>query len=222
MREKHTPYFAVNLTILDLPAYADLPDFFAAHHVEMVCALPHYRQLNIDAQRGDGVFEKSIAGLRKLNAAGYRQPGTGLRPVLVTKPVGAYLPGGQASLEREWKRELGPALRHPLRRAPRDHEHADQPLPRMADRLVQPRGLHGAAGHQLQPRRGARGDVPHNTLSVGWDGTLYDCDFNQMLDLTLKSPAPRHIADFDLAALEARAIVTGRHCFGCTAGAGSS
>ena len=142
-----------NLTVLDLPAHADLPAFFAGHRVEVVCSLPHYRQLNTDAQRGDGVFEKSIAGLRKLNAAGYGQPGTGLRLVLVTNPVGAFLPGGQASLEREWKRELDRWHGVRLRRAPHDHEHADQPLPRMADRLVQPRGLHGAAWSPPTTRR---------------------------------------------------------------------
>ena len=95
-----------NLTVLGLPSQADLADFLAAHRVEVVCSLPHYRRLNTDKQRGDGVFDKSIAGLRKLNALGYGDESSGLRLVLVTNPVGAYLPAGQASLEREWKREL--------------------------------------------------------------------------------------------------------------------
>ncbi len=210
-----------NLTILDLPAYADLPDFFAAHRVEVVCSLPHYRQLNTDAQRGDGVFEKSIAGLRKLNEAGYAQPGSGLRLVLVTNPVGAFLPGGQASLEREWKRELDRLYGI---RFDALHTITNMPISRFLEWLIDSSNLEDYMERLVTAYNpaAAREVMCRNTLSVGWDGTLYDCDFNQMLDLPVKGPAPRHIADFDLAALEARAIVTGRHCFGCTAGAGSS
>ena len=210
-----------NLTILDLPAYADLPAFFAAHRVEVVCSLPHYRQLNTDAQRGDGVFEKSIAGLRKLNAAGYGQPGSGLRLVLVTNPVGAFLPGGQASLEREWKRELDRLYGI---RFDALHTITNMPISRFLEWLIDSSNLEDYMERLVTAYNpaAAREVMCRNTLSVGWDGTLYDCDFNQMLDLPLRGPAPRHIADFDLAALEARAIVTGRHCFGCTAGAGSS
>ncbi|MCY4029311.1 MAG: arsenosugar biosynthesis radical SAM protein ArsS [Acidobacteria bacterium] len=210
-----------NLTILDLPAYADLPEFFAAHRVEVVCSLPHYRQLNTDAQRGDGVFEKSIAGLRKLNKAGYGQPGSGLRLVLVTNPVGAFLPGGQASLEREWKRELDRLYGI---RFDALHTITNMPISRFLEWLIDSSNLEDYMERLVTAYNpaAAREVMCRNTLSVGWDGTLYDCDFNQMLDLPLRGPAPRHIADFDLAALEARAIVTGRHCFGCTAGAGSS
>ena len=210
-----------NLTILDLPAYADLPAFFAAHRVEVVCSLPHYRQLNTDAQRGDGVFEKSIAGLRKLNEAGYAQPGSGLRLVLVTNPVGAFLPGGQASLEREWKRELDRLYGI---RFDALHTITNMPISRFLEWLIDSSNLEDYMERLVTAYNpaAAREVMCRNTLSVGWDGTLYDCDFNQMLDLPLRGPAPRHIADFDLAALEARAIVTGRHCFGCTAGAGSS
>ncbi len=210
-----------NLTILDLPAYTDLPDFFAEHRVEVVCSLPHYRQLNTDAQRGDGVFEKSIAGLRKLNAAGYGQPGSGLRLVLVTNPVGAFLPGGQASLEREWKRELDRLYGV---RFDALHTITNMPISRFLEWLIDSSNLEDYMERLVTAYNpaAARAVMCRNTLSVGWDGTLYDCDFNQMLDLPLRAPAPRHIADFDLAALEARAIVTGRHCFGCTAGAGSS
>ena len=210
-----------NLTILDLPVYTDLPDFFAAHRVEVVCSLPHYRQLNTDAQRGDGVFEKSIAGLRKLNEAGYAQPGSGLCLVLVTNPVGAFLPGGQASLEREWKRELDRL--HGIR-FDALHTITNMPISRFLEWLIDSSNLEDYMERLVTAYNSAaaREVMCRNTLSVGWDGTLYDCDFNQMLDLPVKGPAPRHIADFDLAALEARAIVTGRHCFGCTAGAGSS
>ena len=153
-----------NLTILDLPAYADLPGFFAEHRVEVVCSLPHYRQLNTDAQRGDGVFEKSIAGLRKLNASRLRA--ARLRPARRAgdQPGGRLPPRWAGVAGARVEARARPALRHPVRCAPHDHEHADQPLPRMADRLVEPRGLHGAAGHRLQPRRGARGDVPQHAV----------------------------------------------------------
>lgn len=210
-----------NLTVLELPSQGDLVGFLAAHRVEVVCSLPHYRQLNTDAQRGEGVFERSIAALRRLNAAGYGDGRSGLRLVLVTNPVGAYLPAGQGSLETEWKRELD--RRYGIR-FDALYTITNMPISRFLEWLIDSGNLEDYMTRLVAAYNpaAALGVMCRNTLSVGWDGTLYDCDFNQMLELPVNGRAPRHIADFDLATLEARTIVTDRHCFGCTAGAGSS
>ena len=208
-----------NLTILLTPAYADLPDFFAAHRVELVCSLPHYRARATDAQRGEGVFERSLEALRRLNRAGYGDGRSGLRLVLVTNPAGAFLPASQVSLEAEWKREM-------LRRYGITFDAlyclANMPISRYLAWLLGS----GNFERYMATLRNAFNPVTvaglmcRTTLSVGWDGHLYDCDFNQMLDLPV---APRaHIRDFAAEALTGRPIVVGPHCFGCTAGAGSS
>ena len=209
-----------NLTILLAPRYRDLPGFLAAHEVEVVCSLPHYRKLNTDRQRGDGVFESSIEALKLLNAQGYgRDPKLPL--VLVTNPVGAFLPSGQASLEAEWKREM-----KRLHDVDFDalYTITNMPISRYLEWLQSSGNL--ASYLQLLVdgfnAGAAEGVMCRTTLSVGWRGELYDCDFNQMLDLEVGFDAPRHISEFDAAALATRRIVTGRHCFGCTAGAGSS
>ncbi len=210
-----------NLTVVNLPSQSDLVDFLAAHRVEVVCSLPHYRQLNTDAQRGEGVFEQSIEALQRLNAAGYGDGRSGLRLVLVTNPVGAYLPPMQASLEQEWKRELD--RRYGIR-FDALYTITNMPISRFLEWLIDSGNLETYMRRLVDAYNpaAARGVMCRNTLSVGWDGTLYDCDFNQMLDLPVNGRSPRHIGAFDLAALESRTIVTDRHCFGCTAGAGSS
>ncbi|MEM1416875.1 MAG: arsenosugar biosynthesis radical SAM (seleno)protein ArsS [Myxococcota bacterium] len=209
-----------NLTVMETGRGRDLPEFFAAHDVEVVCSLPHYRALGTDAQRGEGVFEKSLRGLRRLNALGYGTGRPDRRLVLVTNPVGAFLPASQASLEAEWRREL-------------ERRHGvtfdvlftitNMPISRYLEWLEESGNLEAyltkLAG-AFNPLA-ARGVMCRNTLSVGWDGTLYDCDFNQMLEMPVSSGVG-HVRDFDEAALAAREIRTARHCFGCTAGAGSS
>jgi len=209
-----------NLTAILLPNYADIPELLAARRVEVIASLPYYRARETDAQRGEGVFDESLVGLRRLNALGYGR-GTGLVLTLVTNPVGTYLPGNQAALERDWKREL-------KRRYDVDFDHlytiTNMPISRFlafleergrtADYLTQLANAYNPAA--------AAGVMCRNTLSVGWDGALYDCDFNQMLELPVSAGAPRTIFEADLAALAGRAIETGPHCFGCTAGAGSS
>ena len=209
-----------NLTILHTGAGRDLPEFLAEHRVEIVCSLPHYRALNTDKQRGEGVFDKSIEAMRRLNALGYGHGDTGLRLVVVTNPVGAFLPGSQVSLEREWKREL-------------DRLHGVQfdslytitnmPISRYLEWLIQSENLDSYMQRLVDAfnPQAAHGVMCRNTLSVAWDGTLYDCDFNQMLELDLDD-APNHIKDFDIDRLLQRDIRTAAHCFGCTAGAGSS
>jgi radical SAM/Cys-rich protein len=209
-----------NLTVLELASQHDLAAFLADHQVEVVCSLPHYRAPNTDRQRGAGVFEKSIAALKRLNAAGYGNGSSGLRLVLVTNPVGAYLPGSQASLETEWKRELWRL--HQIR-FDALYCIANMPISRFLEWLIESGNLEMYMERLVAAFNPAAiaGLMCRTTLSVGWDGQLYDCDFNQMLDLPI-GRGRAHIRDFQLDALEDRPIVVGRHCFGCTAGAGSS
>ncbi len=208
-----------NLTILETPTHRHLPAFFRDHQVEVVASLPHYRESSTDAQRGEGVFARSIQALRALNEVGYGQVPE-LRLVLVTNPVGAFLPAAQASLEREWKREL--ERLHGVR-FDALYCLTNMPISRYLDWLDHSKNLERyfeALLSAFNPQAAA-GVMCRNTLSVGWDGALYDCDFNQMLELPVHG-APAHIRDFDPIALAQRDVVTGRHCFGCTAGAGSS
>jgi radical SAM/Cys-rich protein len=210
-----------NLTVLTLPSQQDLPEWLASHQVEIVCSLPHYRALNTDRQRGAGVYDKSIAALKRLNAVGYGHGSAEQRLVLVTNPAGAFLPGAQVSTETEWKRELW-----------RQHEIrfdalyclTNMPISRFLEWLIDSGNLESYMARLVAAFNPAAvaGLMCRNMLSVAWDGRLYDCDFNQMLDLPLANSAPGHIRDLDPAALTRRAIAVGPHCFGCTAGAGSS
>ncbi|HVS19408.1 MAG TPA: arsenosugar biosynthesis radical SAM (seleno)protein ArsS [Planctomycetota bacterium] len=210
-----------NLTVLTTAPLAHLPAFLAEHSVEVVASLPHPRKLATDRQRGEGVFEASLEGLRRLNAVGYGDPARGLSLTLVTNPVGAFLPAQQASLEAEWKREL--LARHGIR-FDRLIALTNMPISRFLEWLERSGNLHGYMQTLVDAYNpaAAAGVMCRTTLSVGWDGRLFDCDFNQMLELATADDAPRHIDDFYLARLERRAIRTARHCFGCTAGAGSS
>jgi radical SAM/Cys-rich protein len=210
-----------NLTITRLPNYRWIPAFLAEHRVEVTASLPYYQSRQTDAQRGDGVFEESIAALRELNALGYGRPGSGLLLNLVTNPVGAFLPPEQQAAERDWKREL--ERRHGIA-FDRLFTVTNMPISRFLQHLEE-KGQAGEYLARLAARfnpAAAAGVMCRSTLSVGWDGSLYDCDFNQMLDLPLGDGIPRSILDFDPARLERRAIALGPHCFGCTAGAGSS
>ncbi|MBI4860512.1 MAG: DUF3641 domain-containing protein [Candidatus Riflebacteria bacterium] len=172
-------------------------------------------------QRGEGVYETSIAALKRLNALGYGDGRSGLRLDLVTNPAGAYLPPDQGSLELDWKRELQ-----------RSHGivfdslfcMTNMPIGRFLQWLEASGNLQGYVERLLGAFNpvAARAVMCRSLLSVGWDGRLYDCDFNQMLNMGVGESAPQHLEAFDLAALEAREIVCGPHCFGCTAGGGSS
>jgi len=210
-----------NLTITLLPNYAYLPEFFAEHGVHVIASLPHYRQKGTDTQRGDGVFDESITALQRLNALGYGKPGTGLVLDLVTNPVGTFLPGNQKALEADWKRQMLRTFGVEFNSL---YTITNMPISRFLEFLSET----GQVDEYLERLAAAfnpaaaAGVMCRNTLSVGWDGTLYDCDFNQMLELPVHPGAPRTVFDFDLAALANREIVLGPHCFGCTAGAGSS
>jgi radical SAM/Cys-rich protein len=209
-----------NLTAVLLPNYSDIPALLAEHRVEIVASLPYFQGRETDAQRGDGVFEQSIESLHRLNALGYGR-GTGLVLNLVTNPVGTFLPGDQRALERRWKAEM--RRRYGIE-FDRLYTITNMPVSRFLEFLDE-RGQTEAYMSRLVNAfnpAAAAGVMCRNTLSVGWNGTLYDCDFNQMLELPVDVRAPRTIFEADRLALEAREIVVGPHCFGCTAGAGSS
>ncbi len=210
-----------NLTILTVPSQADLAGFLAARGVEIVASLPYYLEDETDRQRGEGVFAKSIDALRTLNALGYGQEGSGLRLNLVYNPVGAFLPPAQAAIEADFRREL--LRRHGIVFNSL-YTITNMPISRFLEFLLRT-GNYDRYMEKLVSAynpAAAAGVMCRSMLSVGWDGTLYDCDFNQMLELRVDHGAPAHIRDFDPGALARRRIVTGQHCYGCTAGAGSS
>lgn len=206
-----------NLTITLLPNYADLPEFFAAHQVEVVASLPWYAPKQTDAQRGDGVFEASITALQNFNRLGYGRPGTGLVLNLVTNPAGAFLPAGQTALEREWKLQLERRYGITFNAL---YTITNMPVSRFLEFLVDSGNLGGYMDRLLAAFNPAsiEGLMCRSTLSVGWDGQVYDCDFNQMLEM----PRPEALATLIDQSLENREILVGEHCFGCTAGSGSS
>ena len=210
-----------NLTITGLPSYADLPEFLALQQVEVVASLPSYSARQTDSQRGDGVFEASLAALRRFNAIGYGVEGSGLLLSLVTNPVGAFLPAPQRALETDWKREL--ERRHGI---VFNHLYTitNMPISRYLEYLIESDNLASYMDRLVGAFNPATLDglMCRYTLSVGWDGRLYDCDFNQMLELGTVGSVPRTIFDATRDAFDHRPIALGPHCFGCTAGSGSS
>lgn len=222
MRGKHV-IDRCNLTVLLLPGLQDLPEWFADRGVEIVCSLPHYRQRNTDAQRGNGTFEKSIIALHRLNAAGYGKGDPERQLTLMSNPVGAFLSSGQSKLEQEWKAGLQKYQGVTFDRLITLN---NMPISRYLEWLEQSGNLQPYMELLVNAFNPATvsGLMCRNTLSIGWDGRLFDCDFNQMLDLEVALPdgARPHVRDFHPDQLAHRTIVTRRHCFGCTAGAGSS
>lgn len=209
-----------NLTIIRAnKKYHDLPDFFKENKVNVVSSLPYFTARRTDAQRGDGVFDQSIKALEMLNEVGYGQNGTGLQLDLVYNPSGAYLPGDQQGLEQEFKEKLKQRFNIVFNNL---FTITNLPISRFLEYLVNS-GNYEDYMHELVNAfnpAAAAGVMCRNTLSVSWDGYLYDCDFNQMLDL--KVQAKNHISHFDLEELSEREIILNQHCYGCTAGAGSS
>jgi radical SAM/Cys-rich protein len=209
-----------NLTILLAAGHNDLPEFLAGHRVEVVASLPCYLAENTDAQRGAGVFERSITALKRLNALGYGRPDSGLLLTLVYNPLGPSLPPPQKKLEDDYRRELAGRYGVTFNRL---YTITNMPISRFLEDLVRS-GRHEEYLAKLVAAynpAAVAGLMCRTTLSVGWDGQLYDCDFNQMLELNLAPGLPLHIRDFDIDALAGRRIVTGPHCYGCTAGSGS-
>ncbi len=211
-----------NLTIIRAnPKYHDLPEFFAKHNVHVVSSLPYYKRGKTDRQRGDGVFDKSIEALHMLNKVGYANPEKGLVLDLVYNPSGAFLPGDQSQLEMEFKSAL---LEDFDIRFNNLFAITNLPISRFLDYLVASENFED----YMEKLVGAfnptavDGVMCKNTISIDWKGYLYDCDFNQMLELKTAVKGSQHISEINLNALKDRDIMVNNHCFGCTAGAGSS
>jgi radical SAM/Cys-rich protein len=209
-----------NLTILLEPGYEDLPEFLARHKVEIIASMPCYTPENVNAQRGEGVFEASIAALQLLNQLSYGVVGD--MPLhLVYNPVGAFLPGPQAEMEADFKRELFSHFGIVFNKL---YTITNLPIGRFAAYLRHNDKLDEYMDMLINAFNPATIDglMCRNTISVGWRGEVYDCDFNQQLGLQWKNGAPIFLWDVDPRKIDNREITTGNHCFGCTAGAGSS
>jgi radical SAM/Cys-rich protein len=210
-----------NLTIiLANKKYHDLPEFFKLHNIEVVSSLPFYSKDRTDRQRGDGVFEDSIKALQMLNAVGYGIQGSGLTLNLVYNPAGAFLPPAQTALEQEFKTALQKDFNISFNNL---FAITNLPISRYLDYLLQSGNYEKYMEKLIAAFNpvAASNVMCRNTLSIGWDGFIYDCDFNQMLELKVDCSS-KHIAQFDQQILHNRDIVINQHCYGCTAGAGSS
>ncbi len=217
-----------NLTVmmdphpLDKSSLRDLPEFFAAAGVEVISSLPYHHEFLTDRQRGSGVFKKSIAALKALNASGYGQSGSDLQLNLVYNPVGSYLPAAQEELERDYKRELQQQFGVSFNSL---YAITNMPIHRFKVQLQRGGGYEDYMERLLAAFNpgAAAGIMCRSLLSVAYDGSLYDCDFNQMLALPIAAGGvAATIFNFDAEQLAQRTIATADHCFGCTAGAGSS
>ncbi|MGX2028919.1 MULTISPECIES: arsenosugar biosynthesis radical SAM (seleno)protein ArsS [Methylocaldum] len=209
-----------NLTILEEPGYESLADFLAAQKVEITASLPCYLEDNVDRQRGNGVFEASLRALKRLNGLGYGRPGTGLILNLVYNPQGPTLPPAQEELEAAYHRELKARYDLVFNRL---YALANMPIQRFGSTLVS-KGQFEPYMRLLKSAHrdeNLEGIMCRSLISIDWQGYVHDCDFNQMLGLPLGG-RQRHITEIDATALQGQAIATADHCYGCTAGCGSS
>ncbi|WP_075340384.1 arsenosugar biosynthesis radical SAM (seleno)protein ArsS [Tenacibaculum agarivorans] len=210
-----------NLTIIRAnKKYYDLPEFFKKHNVHVVSSMPHWTRGKTDKQRGDGVFDKSIKALQMLNDVGYGKEGSGLQLDLVYNPSGAFLPGDQAALESDFKKALDEDFGIIFNSL---FAITNLPISRFLDYLIASENYEDymyALVEAYNPMA-VENVMCTNTLSVSWDGWLYDCDFNQMLNLKVASKV-KHISEYNEELLQNRNIIINQHCYGCTAGAGSS
>lgn len=198
-----------------------LPEFFAKHRVQVFSSLPYYQEYFTDKQRGHGVFNKSVESLKLLNAQGYGREGTGLLLNLVYNPIGTFLPAAQATLEVDYKRELRQKFGIEFNGL---ITITNMPIHRFKDQIVRA-GTYSDYMTKLVNAfnpAAAKGVMCRSLVSVSYDGKLYDCDFNQMLDMPIESQKSATIFSFDVNELLKRRIKFASHCFGCTAGAGSS
>jgi radical SAM/Cys-rich protein len=209
-----------NLTVMFEEGQNDLSGFFARNKVEVVCSLPYFQEQQTDAQRGRGVFVKSIDGLKRLNKVGYGIDSE-LVLNLVYNPVGAFLPPEQSSIEADFKRELADRYGIVFNSL---FTITNMPIARYLDWLRRSGNENAYMAKLINAFNPAtlEGLMCRTMLSVDWRGYLYDCDFNQMLDLNISGELPQTIFDFDYDRLQNRQITTNDHCFGCTAGSGSS
>ncbi|MBC7742014.1 MAG: arsenosugar biosynthesis radical SAM protein ArsS [Bdellovibrionaceae bacterium] len=211
-----------NLTIIMAnKSYNDLPEFYKKHNIHIVSSLPYYEKGKTDSQRGDGVFQDSIEALKKLNAAGYGKPDTGLKLDLVYNPSGAFLPGSQIGLEKDFKAELMRLFGIEFNQL---FAITNMPISRYLDYLIQTDNYEAYMEKLVNAFNptAAKGVMCRNTISIGWDGFIYDCDFNQMLDMKVASPDHMHLDNYNEQNLQQRSVILNQHCYGCTAGQGSS
>jgi radical SAM/Cys-rich protein len=210
-----------NLTIIQAnKKYHDLPDFFKKHKVHVVSSMPHYTKGKTDKQRGDGVFDKSIAALKSLNEVGYGMSHSDLKLDLVYNPSGAFLPGNQNALENDFKKALKEDFEIEFHNL---FAITNLPISRFLDYLIASENYEDYMTALVDAYNpvAVQNVMCTNTISVSWDGFLYDCDFNQMLNLKVASKV-QHIAEYNEELLQHRNIIINQHCYGCTAGAGSS
>lgn len=209
-----------NLTVIYEPGLEDLPEFYKQHDIELVCSLPCYLEDNVDEQRGRGVYQKSIDALKALNAIGYGQEGSGLSLHLVYNPVGASLPPGQEELEEDYKRELKARFGIVFNNL---YTITNMPIKRFGE-FLQRRGQFESYMHTLIQNFNVHtlnGVMCRSLVSIDWEGNIYDCDFNQMLEMHTFDQ-PKKVWELNPEDLIGDKIRVGNHCFGCTAGAGSS
>ncbi len=210
-----------NLTIIRAnKKYYDMPQFFKKHNVHIVSSMPHYTRGKTDKQRGEGVFDSSIKALQVLNTIGYGLPDSSLRLDLVYNPTGAFLPGNQDSLEKDFKKALSEDFGiqfHSL------FAITNLPISRFLDYLIASENYEDYMHSLVDAYNPAAVEnvMCTNTISISWDGWLYDCDFNQILGLKVDSKV-KHISEYNEDLLNDRNIIISQHCYGCTAGAGSS
>ena len=210
-----------NLTIFSEPGMEDLPEFYRDQGVELIASLPCYLESNVHAVRGNGAYEKSIRALRRLNSLGYGLGPSGPALNLVYNPGGAFLPPDQSALEADYRRELNSRYNISFTRL---YVFANMPIGRFRDSLRQSGNLAQYQDMLTSAFNAATLDniMCRSLVSVGWDGTLHDCDFNQVLGITTETGIANHISDFDYTQLSRRRISVDDHCFGCTAGQGST
>ena len=210
-----------NLTIIRAnKKYYDLPDFFKKHNIHVVSSMPHWTRGKTDKQRGEGVFDMSIKALQELNAVGYGMPNSDLKLDLVYNPSGAFLPGDQMAMEKDFKKALLEDFEIQFHNL---FAITNLPISRFLDYLIASENYEDYMFNLVEAYNpmAVENVMCTNTLSVSWDGYLFDCDFNQMLELPVNSKA-KHISEYKTELLEGRNIVISQHCYGCTAGAGSS
>lgn len=210
-----------NLTIIRAnKKYYDLPEFFKKHNIHVVSSMPHWTRGKTDKQRGEGVFDMSIKALQELNAVGYGMPESDLKLDLVYNPSGAFLPGDQMAMEKDFKKALLEDFGIQFHNL---FAITNLPISRFLDYLIASENYEDYMYSLVEAYNPAAVEnvMCTNTLSVSWDGYLFDCDFNQMLELPVNSKA-KHISEYNTELLEGRNIVISQHCYGCTAGAGSS
>lgn len=211
-----------NLTIIfETEGYADLPEFFAKNKVEVVSSLPFYEESRTDSVRGKGVFDKSIKALQLLNKQGYGQENSGLELHLVYNPSGAFLPASQEMLQKEYKKILADKYGINFNQL---FTITNMPINRFLKYLIRSDNYHSYMETLVTSFNltAAKGAMCRDMVSVSWDGYLFDCDFNQMLDMPIENNGRAHISKFDINNVMNRDIIVSQHCYGCTAGDGSS